>query len=433
MYQFDRIAERLPTRPPRDPQAEAPLKSIRVVDFTHFVAGPYATMLLADLGADVIKLEAPGKGEDFRHYPPSDPKLPLQGAPYLWTNRNKRSVAIDLKSADGRRIARELVDKADVVVENFSTGVMARFGLDFEQCRERNPRLIYCSVSAYGRTGRFADRLGFDPVVQAESGFMSMNGYPDRDGVKTAATVMDISTAMMAANAIMAALLARERTGRGQFIETTLFDAAVTMTGFAAMQHLCAGKVPVRTANSSGDTCPSGLFRTQDKSFYLNCANNGTFKRLFTRVLEMPEIADDPALATAPLRLMQRDRLFAILNERFASHPWAYWQPKLLAAGVPSGVVRSLEEALASDEVLERKIVTRIPHAEVGWIPNVELPIRFSDTPPVEPVAAPRLGQHTRQVLTEVLGYSEEEIARVVGVGAVGLDREAPRADHRGA
>ena len=195
MFDQSRIND-LPEQKPVPGGGVQVLEGIRVVDFSHFVAGPMATMTLGDFGADVIKIEAPKKGDDFRYYPPSDPQLPAQGAPYLWANRNKRSLGLDMKSAAGLEVAKALIETADVLVENFSSGVMARFGLDYETCRKINPRLIYCSVSAYGRTGPHADRLGFDPVAQAESGFISMNGYDDREGVRTGSAIMDISTAI---------------------------------------------------------------------------------------------------------------------------------------------------------------------------------------------------------------------------------------------
>ena len=206
-----RAAAEFPRHEPRPPGAPTALQGIRVVDFTHFIAGPLATMILADMGADVIKVEPPARGDELRYYPPAVPGLQSQGGPFVWSNRNKRSVALDLKADDALAVVRELIAQADVVVENFSTGVMQRFGLDWEACRKLNPKLVYCSVSAYGREGPFADRLGFDPVVQAESGFVSMNGYPDRMGVRASSAVMDIGTAMMVSNAILGALVARER------------------------------------------------------------------------------------------------------------------------------------------------------------------------------------------------------------------------------
>jgi crotonobetainyl-CoA:carnitine CoA-transferase CaiB-like acyl-CoA transferase len=396
------------------------LDGIRVIDFTHFVAGPLATMTLADFGADVIKIEAPVKGDDFRYYPPMDPELPAQGAPYLWTNRNKRSLALDMKSEHGVSVAKALIEGADVLVENFSTGVMERFGLDYETCRKINPKLIYCSVSAYGREGPYADRLGFDPIAQAESGFISMNGYPDREGVRTGAAVMDISTAMTTTNAILLALLARQRDGEGQFVEVALFDTAILMTGFAAMQHLTTGYEPKRNGNTSPDTCPSGVFKCKDVPFYINCGNDGIFVRLFDQVLERPDIANDPVLSKRANRIEKREFLFKLMEEEFAKHPWSHWQPRLRAAGVPSGQVRTLAEALSSDEARSRELVTRIPHPVKGWIPNVKNPVRLSRTPARPAVAAPSVGGDTDAVLKDVLRYSEAQIAELRSAGAFG-------------
>jgi crotonobetainyl-CoA:carnitine CoA-transferase CaiB-like acyl-CoA transferase len=404
------------------PASTAPgaLDGLRVVDFTHFVAGPLATMTLADFGADVIKIESPGKGDDFRYYPPTDPALPAQSAPYLWTNRNKRSIGLDMKTPEGVAVAKALIEQADVLVENFSTGVMERFGLDYETCRKINPRLVYCSVSAYGRQGPYSDRLGFDPIAQAESGFISMNGYGDRQGVRTGSPVIDVGTAMMATNAILLALMARNKSGKGQFLEVALFDTGVLMTGFAAMQHLTTGYEPRRNGNTSPDTCPSGIFECQDAPFYINCGNDGIFVRLFEQVLKRPDIAHDPILSKRANRLERRDFLFALMNEEFAKQPWDYWWPKLRAAGVPSGRVRTLAEALASDEAMSRGIVNRIPHPVKGWVPNVETPVRLYGTPARLAKAAPAVGADTDTVLRELLHFSDERIAQLRESGAVG-------------
>ena len=410
----------LPLHKPRPPQAPTALEGIRVVDFTHFLAGPLATMLLADMGADVIKIEAPGRGEDFRHYPPVHPDLPAQGGPFLWGNRNKRSIGINMKSPEGLAIVRELVAGADVVIENFSTGVMERFGLDYESCRKLNPKIIYCSVSAYGRTGEFADRLGFDPIAQAESGFLSMNGYPDREGVRTLSPVIDISTATMASNAILGALLARTRTGEGQSIEIALFDNALLMTGYAAMQHLITGAEPQRHGNTSPDTCPSGVFKAKDKSFYVNCGNDKIFNRLMAQVLERQDLADDPVLSERNGRMGKRKEIFAMLDEMFAQHPWSYWQARMRAAQIPCGEVRTVGEALRSPEAKASGQVTRIPHPVVGWLPNVALPILYSGTPMVDPKPAPAVGQHTDEVLSGVLGYDAQRIAELRRSGVIG-------------
>nr|WP_315593217.1 CoA transferase [uncultured Cupriavidus sp.] len=422
---FDRArVESLPQHEATSSKGKGVLDGVRVVDFTHFVAGPLATMTLADFGADVIKVEAPVKGDDFRYYPPMDPEIPAQGAPYLWTNRNKRSIGIDMKSPEGLALAKALIAEADVLVENFSTGVMERFGLDYETCREINPRLIYCSVSAYGRTGPYADRLGFDPIAQAESGFISMNGYSDRQGVRTGAAVMDISTAMMATNAILLALLGRQRDGEGQFVEVALFDTAILMTGFAAMQHLTTGYEPQRNGNTSPDTCPSGVFHCQDVPFYINCGNDGIFVRLFEQVLERPDLAHDPVLSKRANRLERRDELFKLMAEEFGKHPWRYWQPKLRAAGVPSGQVKTLSEALSSDEAAARQLVTRIEHPVKGWIPNISTPLRLSRTPARGATAAPAVGADTEQVLKDVLKLSDSQIAELSASGAFGVKQD---------
>ena len=422
---LDNIETDFPEHVQRPPDAPKALEGIRVVDFSHFIAGPFATMILADLGAEVVKIEAPGRGDDLRRYPPVHPEL-RHGAPFVWTNRNKQSVALDLKLPAGVAIARELIAAADIVVENFSTGVMERFGLDYEACRKIKPDIIYCSVSAYGREGTFADRLGFDPIAQVESGFVSMNGYADREGVRALSPVMDISTAMMACNGILGALVARERSGLGQMVEVSLFDNAVLMTGYATMQHLFSGTNPQRHGNTSPDTCPSGVFAARDCAFYINCGNDKIFQRLMSQVLDRPDLASAEIYATGPDRIRRRDELFSILGDAFARQPWAYWQSRMRAAGVPCGQVRTVGEAIRSPEALERGLVTRIPHDKLGWIPNVSLPIRYSRTPVVDPAAAPAVGQHTEAVLRELLGYDDARLVRLAEAGVFGASAAAP-------
>ena len=425
---MDNIEADFPEHTPRPSHAPKALEGIRVVDFSHFIAGPFATMILADMGAEVIKIEAPDRGDDLRRYPPVHADLKY-GAPFLWTNRNKRSVALDLKTPAGVEIARELIATADVVVENFSTGVMERFGLDYESCRKIRPEIVYCSVSAYGRDGTFADRLGFDPIAQVESGFVSMNGYADREGVRALSPVMDISTAMMACNAILGALVARERGGSGQAVEVSLFDNAVLMTGYATMQHLFSGANPQRHGNTSPDTCPSGVFQASDCAFYINCGNDKIFQRLMSQVIGRSDLASAEIYATGAERIRRREELFAILGDVFAQQPWSHWQSRMRAAGVPCGQVRTVGEAIRSPEARERGIVTRIPHDTMGWVPNVNLSIRYSRTPIADPVAAPAVGQHTEAVLRELLGYADEQLARLAEAGTFGADvaRSSPQ------
>ncbi|SCK30310.1 Crotonobetainyl-CoA:carnitine CoA-transferase CaiB [Variovorax sp. HW608] len=424
MFDQERI-DALPVHRERATTEPAVLDGLRVVDFTHFVAGPLATQTLADFGAEVIKIEAPVRGDDFRHYPTVDPEIPAQGGPYLWTNRNKKSLALDVKSPAGLAVAKALIARADVLVENFSSGVMERFGLDYETCAALNPRLVYCSVSAYGREGPYADRLGFDPIVQAESGFISMNGYPDRQGVRTGAAVMDTATAMSATNAILLALMARQKDGRGQRVEVALYDTAILMTGFGAMQHLTTGYEPQRNGNTSPDTCPSGVFMSKDKPFYINCGNDKIYQRLFEQVLERPDLAHDEVLSQRANRLKHRERIFRIMDEAFIKEPWSHWAPRLRAANVPHGQVKTLGEALASEESRSRELITRIPHPVKGWIPNLATPLRLARTPALDPVAAPAIGQHSESILRDMLGYDEARIAQLRAAGAFGAEAAA--------
>ena len=417
---FTERALEFPPHVARPAGAPTALQGIRVVDFTHFIAGPLATMFLADMGADVVKIEAPERGDELRYYPPAVPGLEAQGGPFLWSNRNKRSIALDLKSPAGLAVARELVAQADVVVENFSTGVMARFGLDYEACRRLNPRLVYCSVSAYGREGPYADRLGFDPVVQAESGFVSMNGYADRMGVRASSAVMDISTAMMVGNAVLGALFARERGGPGQFIEVALFDTGLLMTGWATMQHLVSGREPQRHGNTSPDTCPSGVFEAADKPFYINCGNDKIFQRLVAQVVERADLAGAEDLKHRDGRIARRDFLFEELGRTFRQQPWAHWQGRMRLAQIPCGEVRTVGEAMRSNEARARSVVTHIAHPVLGHIPNLASPIRYSATPMVDPTPAPTIGQHTREILGDVLGWSADKVDETARAGAFG-------------
>ena len=408
-----------PKAVPRPAAASTALDGIRIVDFTHFIAGPFGTMILADMGADVIKVEAPVRGDEFRYYPPSHPEDATMGAPYIWANRNKRSIALDLKSPDGKRIALELIKTADIVAENFSTGVMDRLGLGYADCRAVNPKVIYCSVSAYGREGQFADRLGFDPIAQAESGFVSMNGYPDREGVRALSPVMDISTAMMASNAMLGALVARERTGKGQAVDVCLFDNAVLMTGYATAQHLFTGDNAQRHGNTSPDTCPSGIFQASDKAFYINCGNNKIFHRLAERVLKMPDMAADPVFADRNGRIARREELFHLLGEAFSQHPWEHWRALMRSASIPCGEVRTVGEALRSPEAKERRLVSSVEHPDLGWLPNISMPFQFSDTPLRDPIAAPRVGEQSREILRDLLHYEASAIDGLLLKGAV--------------
>jgi crotonobetainyl-CoA:carnitine CoA-transferase CaiB-like acyl-CoA transferase len=400
-----------------DVPTETPLTDLRVVDFTHFIAGPFCTMILGDFGAEIIKIESPDGGDAFRQYPPFRDG---EGAPFLWTNRNKASVTLDLKTQAGRDVALALMEKADIVVENFSTGVMQRLGLDYETVKMLNPSVIYCSVSAYGRSGPHADRFGFDPIAQAESGFISMNGRPDGEGMRAGPSIMDMTTAMMACNAILAALHARARTGKGQLVETNLLGTAVNMLGNFHMSYLLSGVSPTRFGNWQVTAAPIGAFATRTGPIYIACANDGTFRRLMTDVLNKPELASDSRFKTIASRRTNNQILKEIISDALAEGTREDWLTVMRKAAVPAGSVRSVGEALESDEVRALGIIGEAPHEKLGRVPNVALPISFSETPVREPRGAPLLGAQTREALQRVLGFDQERLGELARAGAFG-------------
>jgi crotonobetainyl-CoA:carnitine CoA-transferase CaiB-like acyl-CoA transferase len=408
----------LPPPAPRAANAKKALEGIVVIDFTRLIAGPYATLLLADLGADVIKIESPVTGDDARALRPPD--LGGESSLYLWANRNKRSIALDLRSPAGKQVALDLVAKGDVVVENFSAGVMDRLGLSYEALSKINPRLIYCAISAFGRNGAFSQRPGYDPVAQAESGFLSLNGHPDREPVRAGSSVIDISTAMMTCNAILGALLARERHGIGQYVETALFDDAIVMTGQYGMNFLMTGENQERFGNGSKTAEPLGLFYCSDGPVYVACANDRTYQRLVIDVLGLPELADHPEYKTNSQRIANAGALAAKLKEAFRGISRNTAFEKAQSAGVPMGLVRTIEEGFTSPEIMARGVLSEIPHPTAGRIPNVAAPFRFMGTPLADPVAAPLLGQHRDEILAGTLDYDEGEIERLAAEGAFG-------------
>jgi crotonobetainyl-CoA:carnitine CoA-transferase CaiB-like acyl-CoA transferase len=410
---------------PRAPGSPTALQGLRVVDFSHFIAGPVCTLFLADMGAEVIKIENAKKGDDLRRF---QPHINGESAAFIWANRNKLGIALDLTQKEAREIAKRLIATADILVENFSAGVMERFGLGYDAMAALNPRLIYCSISAYGRDGSLADRLGFDPVVQAESGFMSLNGYPDRPGVRTAASIMDISCGMTATIAVLGALAARERLGRGQQVDVALFDTATFMLGFHAANYLATGHNPARSGNSSTQTAPTGVFNTADGPIFLACSNDRSYQRFVSEVLERRDLIDDPAFATNELRVRNAQRLTALIETALSHENRAYWTQRMRAAGVPAGEVRTIEEAFRSDEMIERELATEIAHPVAGQVPNIAPPFQLRATPVIDPVAAPFLGQHTRPVLAGTLGYDDATINALASRGAiVGGDGEAAK------
>jgi crotonobetainyl-CoA:carnitine CoA-transferase CaiB-like acyl-CoA transferase len=408
----------LPDRAPREKGAPTALDGLLVVDFTRVVAGPACTQTLADFGAEVIKIENPDGGDDSRSYEHAE--IGGESAAYLSLNRNKRGITLDFTNPAALEVARELIAKADVVVENFSGGVMKKFGLDYASVAPTNPRLVYCSISAYGRKGPFALRPGFDPITQAESGFMSLNGFPDSEPVRTGPPIVDMATGMSACNAILLALLARDRLGRGQHVEVALIDIAVAMTGFYGMAYLINGVNPGRFGNSPNGSPSVGVYQASDGPFYIACANDRLYRRLVTEVLDRPDLITDPRFANRRARTANREKLRAIIGQVFAGDRLENWITKMKKANIPVGYLRTVEEGLNAPEVRERHRLSQIPHPTAGSIPNIETPLHMELTPVVDPVAAPLLGEHTGAVLHRTLGYDDARIAALAEAGAFG-------------
>jgi crotonobetainyl-CoA:carnitine CoA-transferase CaiB-like acyl-CoA transferase len=408
----------LPDRAPRTKGAPTALDGLLVVDFTRVVAGPACTQTLADFGAEVIKIENPEGGDDTRHYEHAD--LAGESAAFVSLNRNKRGIALDLARPEGCHIARELIARADVVVENFSSSVMKKYGLDYASVAPGNPRLIYCSISAYGRHGPFASRPGFDPITQAESGFMSLNGFPDGPPVRTGPPAVDLLTGMSACNAILLALVARDRLGRGQHVEVALFDTAVAMTQFYGMAYLMTGVNPTRQGNSPNGSPSVGVYEASDAPFYIACANDRLYRRLVIEVLGRPDLASGE-FGDRRSRTANKEKLRAILTGIFVQDLRENWVTKMKSANIPVGYLRTVEEAFNSPELRERHRVSQIPHPAAGSVPNIESPINLGLTPAIDPVAAPLLGEHTKDVLRKTLGYDDARIAALSEAGAFGM------------
>lgn len=394
-----------------------PLAGIRVLDLSRVLAGPICTMILADLGAEIIKVENPEGGDETRGMKP--PEAGGEAHFYLSVNRSKKSVAIDISTPEGRDLIHALAAECDVLVENYRKGVMAKHGLDWEAMRERHPHLVYCSVSAYGRESPLADLPGFDPILQAESGMMSLNGEPAGEPMRHALAIVDTMTGYYATIGVMAAIMTQKETGRGQFVDLALFDVALNALTNVGMYYFTSGKVPERRGNGHPTSVPNGLFQASDGPFYIALANQRLWKRFCEGVIDRPDMVDDPRYRTLSDRIARRDEITAYLRDLFATRTRAEWLARFNAAGVPGGAVRTVDQALESPEAAARDMVRTVPHPTAGSIRMVGSPLKLSATPATEPVAPPLLGQHTDQVLGELLHLDGAALAALREKGVV--------------
>lgn len=398
----------------------AALDGIRILDLSRILAGPWCTMTLADLGAEVWKIENPMGGDDTRHWMP--PEKNGISTYYLSANRNKQSVAIDLNQEAGRDLIRALAAKADVLVENFRPASLKRWNLDYEAIRQINPKIIYCSISGYGRGGEFEDRPGYDFVLQAECGFMAITGEPDGAPMRLGVAFIDLATGMNAVQGILAALFARERTGIGQWIDISLLDSGLHQLANVASGVLNSGREPKRHGNAHPSIVPYEVFACGDGvNVALAVGNDEQYRRLCLNVFETPELWDNERYRANRGRTMHRGVLIPLLQAQFKRFKSPELIEKIREHGISVGEVRLPGAALQSPEALARQSVVTAPSDTLGTVRMVASPLRLSATPVVPPIAAPALGEHTRQVLSGVLGLSETKIDQLRAQGIVGF------------
>ena len=397
-----------------------PLAGVRVLDLSRVLAGPWATQLLADLGADVVKIEKPGAGDDTRHWGPpwheyGDQKV---AAYFLAANRGKKSVAIDFASEEGAALLRRMAADADVLVENFKVGRLKKFGLDAESLRAAYPRLIYASITGFGQDGPYAPRAGYDYIIQAMGGLMSLTGLPDGEPgggpVRAGVAVADLFTGMYAANAILAALYRRERTGEGATIDMALFDTQLAMLANQASNSLVSGKDPVRQGAGHPNIVPYQPFAAADQPIIIAVGNDRQFAKL-SAIVGHPEWADDPAYSTNAARVAARDRLVPMIAEIIADRPASEWLEQLEAAGIPAGPINTISQALGDPQALHRGVRLSAEGGGLGKVPMIGCPIRLDGQRSDAELPPPALGEHS-DLLKEWIGEAELERLRAAGI-----------------
>ena len=391
------------------------LENICVIDLTRVLAGPYCTMMLGDLGADIIKIEVPSRGDDTRHWGPPFTKGG-ESAYYLSANRNKRSMTLNLKSEEGLEILKKLIAKGDVLVDNFKTGTLSRWGLDYETLQEIRPGLIYCTVTGYGYTGPYSSRPGYDLIVQATGGFMSItgpeNGDPSRAGVAIAA----ISTGIFAANAILAALYSREQTGKGQRIDMSLLDSQVALLSYAATNYFVSGSITNRLGNAHPNIVPYQSFKARDMHFVLAVGNDKQWE-IFCKSINKPEWIDDEKYSTNALRVNNRKQLIDQLSKLFATQNAGYWLEIFDKVGLPSGPINELDKVFENEQIKSREMQIELPHSIDNKVTLLNSPIKIPTSPTKTHKAPPTLGEHTEEILKEKIGLDQDTVARLRNEG----------------
>lgn len=386
------------------------LDGVRVLDFTRVLAGPLCTMILADLGAEVIKVESPKRGDDTRQWGP--PWIGDLSAYFTSVNRNKQSITLNLKTEQGVQIARQLAEKSDILIENFKLGQMSSFGLGYDDIAKINPALVYCSITGFGQTGAFAKYPGYDYAVQAMSGLMSITGEKEGEPHKVGVAISDVIAGLFASTSVLSALHHAKATGQGQHIDIALLDTQIAALVNIVSNYLVSGENPPRFGNQHQNIVPYQTFSASDRDFVLAVGNDRQF-RLLSHLIQMPNLPQDERFCTNPLRVKNRDSLIAILEEAFKINSADEWVTLLLDAGIPAGTINTVEQALNMPQVQERNLVQEIPLETGELLKMIGSPIKMSATPPEIRTPPPQLGQHTETILADVLKLSPSDIERL--------------------
>ncbi|MGB8873159.1 MAG: CaiB/BaiF CoA-transferase family protein, partial [Desulfobaccales bacterium] len=390
---------------------------IKVLDLSRVLAGPYCSMMLGDLGAEVIKVELPQAGDDTRHWGP--PEAGGEAAYYLCLNRNKRSLTVNMKTAPGREIIRKLALRSDVLIENYKVGTLQKMGLGYQDLRRENPRLIYCSITGFGQNGPYKDKPGYDFMIQGMGGIMSFTGEPDGPPMKVGVAIVDITAGLFATSAILAALRHRDLTGEGQYLDIALLDATLAWLANVGSNYLVSGELPRRYGNGHPNIVPYEPFQAADGVYFALAVGNDRQWRDFCSLAGLEPLAQDPRFATNPQRVLNREELIPIIAAKMLEKTSGEWLQQLDHLKIPCGPINTLDKVFADPQVKEREMVVEVPHPTAGMVKLVASPMKFSRTPCQIQRHPPLLGEHTAEVLCTLLGYTQEEIDALRQEGVV--------------